>query len=463
MPQGALSEGFELASEFGVPRAAGVPVDELRLAYTFQDYDRASRATWRFLRGATQAQVDSVHRGILEASNRLVTTSILARLFDPSQGLSPEGNAVYGLFNADGTHIPDFMGRSWDPAATSHYLTSGSATIDLSDVESLIRMVKLKGLTASGQRLLLLVNPSESETIASFRVGVESADLTRARYAFVPSGAAPARYVTERLEGAAPPEEYGGLPVIGSYGDALVIESMFVPSGYVAMVASGGPNSDRNVVGLREHPNPAYRGLRLIPGNQQRYPLVESFYAQSFGVGVRRRGAAAVMQLSPTRRTPRRPAKSGERDDRRRLPTTVHPGSARPRRDARPRRGRVLLGARAGSSGRCAIPGPRGLRHAHRSAYAQAHELTPPQTPGGATPKPAPSGAPGNTPLGARSPREGFQPSRGTTKDAGLFDLSRQRPSRNAGPSGPVDLSWPAAAGPALRPRPGSSHRGGVA
>lgn len=97
------------------------------------------------------------------------------------------------------------------------------------------------------------MNPSESETIASFRLGV----------------------------------------------DARVIESMFVPSGYVSMVASGGPNSDRNVVGLREHPNPAYRGLRLIPGGQQRYPLVESFYAQSLGVGVRRRGAAAVMQLTP--------------------------------------------------------------------------------------------------------------------------------------------------------------------
>jgi hypothetical protein len=299
VPQGALSEGFELASEFGVPRAAGVPVDELRLAYSFQDWDRASRFSWRALRDMTQEQVDSVHRGILEASNRLVTTSILARLFDPAQGLSPEGNAVYGLFNGDGSFVPPFLGRSWDPATTSHYLTSGSATIDPSDVETLIRLVKLKGHTASGQRLLLLVNPSESETIASFRVGVESADLTRARYDFVPSGTAPARYVTERLEGAAPPVEYGGLPVIGSYGDALVIESMFVPSGYVAMVASGGPNSDRNVVGLREHPNPAYRGLRLIPGNQQRYPLVESFYAQSFGVGVRRRGAAAVMQLTP--------------------------------------------------------------------------------------------------------------------------------------------------------------------
>jgi hypothetical protein len=40
----------------------------------------------------------------------------------------------------------------------------------------------------------------------------------------------------------------------------------------------------------------------------------------------------------------------------------------------------------------------------------------------------------------------------GATKGSGLFDLSQQRPSRNAGPSGPVDLSWPAAASPVRDP-----------
>jgi hypothetical protein len=53
-------------------------------------------------------------------------------------------------------------------------------------------------------------------------------------------------------------------------------------------------------VGLREHANPAFRGLRLIPGNQQAYPLIDSYYARAFGTGIRQRGVAAVMKLDPS-------------------------------------------------------------------------------------------------------------------------------------------------------------------
>jgi len=60
---------------------------------------------------------------------------------------------------------------------------------------------------------------------------------------------------------------------------------------------TGGIDSDRNPVGLRKHPNVAYQGLRHIPGNGP-YPLVDSFYARGFGVGVRHRGAAVVMLVT---------------------------------------------------------------------------------------------------------------------------------------------------------------------
>ncbi|MBY0290146.1 MAG: hypothetical protein K2X52_23830 [Mycobacteriaceae bacterium] len=76
-----------------------------------------------------------------------------------------------------------------------------------------------------------------------------------------------------------------------------LIESHYVPSGYVIVAATGGLDSDRNPIGLRSHANPAYRGLRHIPGRGP-YPLVDSFYARGFAVGVRHRGAAAVMQVT---------------------------------------------------------------------------------------------------------------------------------------------------------------------
>lgn len=62
----------------------------------------------------------------------------------------------------------------------------------------------------------------------------------------------------------------------------------------------GGPVSDRRSYaprfGVRELRG--YEGLRQIPGNQQRYPLQESFYTRGFGTGVRFRSAAVVFQIT---------------------------------------------------------------------------------------------------------------------------------------------------------------------
>jgi len=76
-----------------------------------------------------------------------------------------------------------------------------------------------------------------------------------------------------------------------------LVETDFMPAGYIAVVASEGPDSRANPVGFREHPNLAYRGLRILPGNGS-YPLVSSFYSRTFGVGVRHRGAACVVQVT---------------------------------------------------------------------------------------------------------------------------------------------------------------------
>jgi hypothetical protein len=97
----------------------------------------------------------------------------------------------------------------------------------------------------------------------------------------------------------APPRERSLLPRRhwGSYGGALAIQSNFMPNGYAAVVATGGPNSDGNPVGFREHVNVGYQGLRHIPGPGQ-YPLQETFFARGFGVGTRHRGAAVVTQIT---------------------------------------------------------------------------------------------------------------------------------------------------------------------
>jgi hypothetical protein len=67
--------------------------------------------------------------------------------------------------------------------------------------------------------------------------------------------------------------------------------------GYAVVLATGGPNVDINPIGFREHVNPAYQGLRHIPGAGP-YPIVDSFFARGFGVGTRHRGAAVVTQIT---------------------------------------------------------------------------------------------------------------------------------------------------------------------
>jgi hypothetical protein len=63
------------------------------------------------------------------------------------------------------------------------------------------------------------------------------------------------------------------------------------------VAATGGPNSDANSVGFRQHVNAAYQGLRHIPGKGP-YPLVDSFFVRGFGTGTRHRGAAVVAQIT---------------------------------------------------------------------------------------------------------------------------------------------------------------------
>lgn len=285
--------GFEIATEFGVPTSLRPEVERLKLGYPFKDWDKATRFSWRFLRDSTTEQVETTHRSVLAADNRLTSEAILARLLNPAVRENEDGVPVYGLYNGDDTAPPRVGFRTF-AAGHDHYLTSGSAAPDGSDLDDMARHIREHGYGVRvGSRLLLFVNPDETEPLAAIRSGDGGA-----AHDFISAGGAPAYLTSETLVGERPPGEYNGLRVLGSYGDVWIVPSEFMPPGYLAMVATGGANSDLNPVGFREHPTPGFQGLRLLPGNQSGHPLVESFYTRGFGVGVRHRGAAAVMQIT---------------------------------------------------------------------------------------------------------------------------------------------------------------------
>lgn len=103
---------------------------------------------------------------------------------------------------------------------------------------------------------------------------------------------------TMRQPSSLGPADLFGVEISGSCGPVYVADSYFIPQHWFAVVATAGPNSLLNPIGVRQHPDAAYQGLRSIPGPVPGYPLQESFYTRGVGVGTRHRGAAVVCQVT---------------------------------------------------------------------------------------------------------------------------------------------------------------------
>jgi len=296
IPQSRSVDSFERASEFGEPEALRPPGDYALMGYTFEDYDKASRWTWKYLRDSTAEQVRAVANLALEADNRLTTGTILQRLFTPTLGENEWGHPVYGLFNGDAMTPPAYLGKEF-ATAHNHYLVSENAAIDPGDLDHAIRNVTEHGYgTEPNSRLLALMNPEQAEVVSQFKAGEETNGVA-AKHDYIPSAGAPAYLQPENIVGQVAPESFNGLKVQGSYGPVWVIQSDFIPEDYFAVVATYGANSQDNAIGFREHVQTQYRGFRTVPGPVPAYPLQQAIFTRAFGVGVRRRGQACVTQI----------------------------------------------------------------------------------------------------------------------------------------------------------------------
>jgi hypothetical protein len=209
------------------------------------------------------------------------------RIFTPTPRTNDWGNTVYPLWSADGMVPPPYMGNTFDGTHT-HYLATGTTTLDSTHIEQLCVHVQEHGYgVRSATAMLILLNDVDFEAsrISAWRAGVEyRAGSSLPKWDFIPSTLLPAWISAEEIHGPTPPDKYNNLDVWGSYGGALVIKSPYIPRGYVAVVATGGPNSDINAVGFREHISLDYQGLRHIQRDGP-YPLQDSFYIRSFASG----------------------------------------------------------------------------------------------------------------------------------------------------------------------------------
>ncbi|OBG06619.1 hypothetical protein [Mycolicibacter sinensis] len=297
VPQAMQDESFDRASEFGEPEGIRSPGTALLLGNTLEDYDKAGRFSWRFLRDSTAEQVRAVTNYALAADNKLTNGLILKRLFDPAIEHNEFNHNCYGLWTGtDGLTPPPHLGRVFESNHT-HYLVSGNDSIDPGDLESAIEHVTEHGYGVEAtSRLLAFMPPALADTVACFRAGIETNSVV-AHHDYIPSAGAPAYLQPDNIVGEVAPKEINGLKIDGSYGPLWIVRSQYIPSGYFAVVATDGANSDNNVVSVRQHVNTAYQGLRSIPGKTPGYPIQESFWARAIGVGTRHRGAACVMQI----------------------------------------------------------------------------------------------------------------------------------------------------------------------
>lgn len=302
VPQVGESE-FELASEFGVPQSHRVNPDYFTMGFGFEDYDLATRFTWKFLRDADARQVEAIHQSVLNADNRLIFRKVMEAIFDNrtrETDIRNQPYKVYPLYNGDGTAPPTYKNKTFLPTH-SHYLASGAAQVDSGDLEDMYEHIAEHGYTfENGTTFIALMNKAQIKEIRKFRQGQVNNNGAVANYDFIPSANQPALIVPneEGLLGDKPPSVWMGMQVAGSYAGILIIEESYIPEGYMFLFGTGGEGDLQNLVGLREHANPAYRGLRLLPGNQQSYPLIDSYYSRGFGTGIRQRAGGVVMKLT---------------------------------------------------------------------------------------------------------------------------------------------------------------------
>lgn len=290
---------FEVASEFGQPK--GIRGGKtFNRGYDFQFYDLAVRYTWMFIAEANRAQLEGLNNQALDADNRLLFNRIMKTIYNPTNLLGTVDNnipiTVNKFYNGDGEVPPSWKTNTFSGSHT-HYVGSNvaggaSATFDSEKIQFIEDDMISHGYgMQNGTKLVLYVSLQEGKIARTFRVA------TGDPYDFIPSEGYGGGVLLPFNGGivARPTDRVPGQ--IGTYGPWHIVEDLYFPAGYILGLATGGPDSLANPIGIREHKNPAYQGLKHIPGSTANYPLIDSFYRRGFGTGVRQRGGGFVMQI----------------------------------------------------------------------------------------------------------------------------------------------------------------------
>jgi hypothetical protein len=291
---------FEEASEYGQPVGISGTATRFFRGYDFKFHDLGVRYTWMSLAEMDRQQLEMLNNLALEADKKLLFRKVMQRLFNPlnSNGFTDKNEpvTVFAAYNADGEVPPPYNFVTF-AGTHNHYLASGTATVTPANLQTLVTATEEHGYTLQrGYTNILLANKVEADVIRTFKIGVNGS-----LWDFVPDPAlyGGALWVPNNGQYVGGPQ--GRVPgEIGTWGPFHIVENGLIPANYLVSIVTGGTDNLANPVGLREHKNPAYRGLKVIPGQRSDYPLIDSFYRRGLGTGIRHRGGIALMQIRAT-------------------------------------------------------------------------------------------------------------------------------------------------------------------
>lgn len=279
-----INPGFQKATEFGRPSKIRMAL--IARGFPYEHFDLGDGYTQEYIDLATGEQLMAVQATILNAWTSLEREVVMEAVYGNANYTDQDGINVKRLYNGDG-EVPPKIKRWTHDGNHTHYLVNGTGTgFVQGDLDTMGEHLVHHGFREFGDStFILFVNRTDLPGVKAF------ANFIPAESAEWPQNLAASGIIKglQRQGGT------GGLSVEGFCNDWTIVQANDFPDGYLFGMVSGGPMNTRNVVGKRVHPNPSVRGLRLIEGNRQNYPLYDSVYDGYFGAGVGQRGAAVIM------------------------------------------------------------------------------------------------------------------------------------------------------------------------
>ena len=278
-----VNPGFQKATEYGRP--SKIRMTQVARGFPLDHFDLSDGYTQEYIDEATGAQIAAVQATVLNAWTTLEREIVMEAVYGNANYTDKDDINVKRLYNNDG-EIPPKIKRWTHTGTHTHYLVGGSGTgFTQANLDTMSDHLVHHGFREFGDSaFLLFVNRTDLGDITAMANYIPAASASR------PAELSNSGVVKGLLRGAP-----AGLQVEGWVNDWTIIQANDFPEGYLFGMVSGGPMNTRNVVGRRLHENPSARGLRLVEGNRQNYPLYDSVYDGYVGAGVGQRGAAVVM------------------------------------------------------------------------------------------------------------------------------------------------------------------------